>query len=183
MYHLPLLPGYGPTVNIRSSVPAQDRHLSRMSEAEENGYQGTYFGTSASETPFSLHDGYIPSSSPLENLNTSRSHPETETEAETTEMDEPSIDEAPAREGRADKARALERERVDSENVAEVVFFAYGVIVFFGLDEEQERSILEDVEGAGAIRRKLPEADWEVEECHYAVRSTHSSLKPCCMAD
>lgn len=47
MYHLPLLPGYGPHANVRSSVPAKTpggrTMLSRMSEAEEYGYEGTYF--------------------------------------------------------------------------------------------------------------------------------------------
>ncbi|THH19135.1 hypothetical protein EW146_g1999 [Bondarzewia mesenterica] len=172
MYHLPLLPGYDPTVNIRASAPSQDRHLSRMSEAEENGYQGTYFGSVPSDTAFSLRDGYISSSSPVENRRPSSSHRETETEVETEvdeSMERQDVDEGHAtREDKSSKAR----ERFDGENVAEVVFFAYGVIVFFGLDEGQERSILEDIEGAGTLKRKLPEDDWEVEECHYAYDPT-----------
>ncbi|KZT03953.1 uncharacterized protein LAESUDRAFT_320505 [Laetiporus sulphureus 93-53] len=49
---------------------------------------------------------------------------------------------------------------------AETVFL-YGVAVFYGLSEEQERGILEDVEHAGLMRRKFVKDDWEIEECHY----------------
>ncbi|EAU89288.2 YagE family protein [Coprinopsis cinerea okayama7 len=69
--------------------------------------------------------------------------------------------------------RALERERErererELDNVAEVVFFEYGVVVFFGLDERGERDILDDLEQAGAYRRLMKEDDWEIEECHFA---------------
>ncbi|EEB87190.1 hypothetical protein MPER_15561, partial [Moniliophthora perniciosa FA553] len=50
---------------------------------------------------------------------------------------------------------------------AEVVFFEYGVVVCFGLTEDQEKSILEDVDNAGVMKRKIPEGDWEIEECHF----------------
>ena len=47
MYHLPLLPGYGPGSNIRSSAPpstpGNEDPSSGLSEAEEEGYQGGYF--------------------------------------------------------------------------------------------------------------------------------------------
>lgn len=58
---------------------------------------------------------------------------------------------------------------MNGEDYAEVIFFAYGVVVFFGLTEQQERGVLEDVERAGVMRKKLGEDDWEVEECHFAV--------------
>ena len=53
--------------------------------------------------------------------------------------------------------------------MAEVVFFSYGVAVFFGLEEAQERDILDDLESAGVWIRKREEDDWEIEECHFAV--------------
>lgn len=56
------------------------------------------------------------------------------------------------------------------DDVAEVVFFEYGVVVFFGLDEQQEKDILEDADNAGIMKRKLNESDWEIEECHFTVR-------------
>lgn len=59
----------------------------------------------------------------------------------------------------------------DPDTFVEAVFFAYGVVVFFGLDEAQERSILEDVETAEIMQKPLPEARWEIEECHYEVSS------------
>ncbi len=55
------------------------------------------------------------------------------------------------------------------DDAAEIVFFAYGVAVFFGFDETQERDILEDVHGAGTVKGARAESEWEIEECHYAV--------------
>jgi hypothetical protein len=74
----------------------------------------------------------------------------------------------------AERARATQRRRRrredeagSSNRVAEVVFFEYGVTVFFGLSEREERDVLEDCEQAGIWTRPVAEADWEVEECHY----------------
>jgi uncharacterized Rmd1/YagE family protein len=53
--------------------------------------------------------------------------------------------------------------------VAEAVFFSYGVSVFFGFQEGEERMIMEDCEGAGSWIRGQSEDDWEVEEFHYVV--------------
>jgi hypothetical protein len=61
-----------------------------------------------------------------------------------------------------------ERER-QLDNVGEVVFFEYGVLVFFGLTEREERDILEDIDRAGVMRRPILEDDFEIEECHFAV--------------
>jgi uncharacterized Rmd1/YagE family protein len=62
------------------------------------------------------------------------------------------------------------RPKRKEDEVAEVVFFEYGVVVFFGLDEEQERGIIEDLDSAGILKGPIVEDDWEVEECHFAVR-------------
>lgn len=199
-----------------------------MSEAEENGYQGTYFTSSSPGPAFSLRDGYIKSSSPEESRKVripGEDDTEVEVEVEGLEADnehEPLLPEVAAevepalqpstsdasviqpsetldslhnpeivaerehqqsqegniavrdyveasRQEEHEIEREGERDRADSVNMAEVVFFAYGVVVFFGLEEGQERSILEDVEGAGVMRRKMAEEQWEVEECHYAV--------------
>ncbi len=51
--------------------------------------------------------------------------------------------------------------------VADVVFFAYGVTVFFGLSEREEREILDDCYSAGAWIGTLEEDCWEIESCHY----------------
>ncbi|KAF5357178.1 hypothetical protein D9756_006608 [Leucocoprinus leucothites] len=53
------------------------------------------------------------------------------------------------------------------DDIVEVVFFEYGVVVFFGLTEGQERDILEDIENAGIMKRKINDDDWEIEECHF----------------
>ena len=58
--------------------------------------------------------------------------------------------------------------------VAEAVFFSYGVSVFFGFQEGEERMIMEDCESAGVWARGQDEDDWEVEEFHYVVGT------PCC---
>ena len=74
----------------------------------------------------------------------------------------------------AERERAKRRHRGrptdasrSADRVAEVVFFEYGVTVFFGLTEREERDVLEDCESAGIWTGALEEADWEVEECHY----------------
>lgn len=64
------------------------------------------------------------------------------------------------------------------DDAAEIVFFAYGVVVFFGFDEMQERDILEDVHGAGTVKGVRVEGEWEIEECHYAVSRLPSLSAP-----
>ncbi|KAI9508253.1 hypothetical protein F5148DRAFT_1149170 [Russula earlei] len=48
------------------------------------------------------------------------------------------------------------------EDVAEIVFFKYGVAVFFGFDEMQKRNILEFVHGAGILKGARVESEWKV---------------------
>jgi uncharacterized Rmd1/YagE family protein len=170
MYHLPLLPGYGPNSNIRSSVPAQSKGgkslLSRLSEAEENGYQGTYF-SSASPSRNSIRDGFITSSSPVD---TRKPIPQTPA-SDVTTFPESESEHSPHNGWVSDDQARPEpppQPRLPEEEVAEVVFFEYGVVVFFGLDTGQERSILEDIDKAGIMKRRLEEENWEVEECHFA---------------
>ena len=67
--------------------------------------------------------------------------------------------------------RQRRRKSSSSIKVGEVVFFDYGVTVFFGLTEREERDILEDCESAGVWSRPLREDDWEVEECHHVSNS------------
>lgn len=166
MYHLPLLPGYGPHSNIRSSalphVPGRKSLLSRLSEAEENGYQDTYFAAPAPRSPTSVRDGYMSSGSPVDRRSWPAPTPESEAEGDGTAN---TYDLAKRRE--QEPAGRPPPKRKD-DDVAEVVFFEYGVVVFFGLLEEQERGVLEDLEKAGIVQRGIKEDDWEVEECHFA---------------
>lgn len=60
------------------------------------------------------------------------------------------------------------RER-SSNQIAEAVFFSYGVSVFFGFQADEEREIMADCEAAGVWQQGLDEDDWEVEEFHYIV--------------
>lgn len=64
----------------------------------------------------------------------------------------------------------------DRNPVAEAVFYSYGVSVFFGFTETQEKEIMEDCLNAGAWSRPQDEDEWEVEECHYVVISANQSL-------
>ncbi|TXT08716.1 hypothetical protein VHUM_02844 [Vanrija humicola] len=59
------------------------------------------------------------------------------------------------------------RKSYSSQNVAEAVFFSYGVSVFFGFTAGEERTIMSDCEAAGAWQHGQAEDDWEVEEFHY----------------
>lgn len=146
MYHLPLLPGYGPNSNIRSSVPAKSTTgksiLSRLSEAEEDGYQGTYFP--AAHSPREHTDGYISTSSPVFTrkplpFSPSSYVPETPaSEVPQTPASEPAPsiafeNDTPASEGpptafsEEPPQPMPENPARDEEDVAEVVFFEYGV--------------------------------------------------------
>jgi uncharacterized Rmd1/YagE family protein len=185
MYHLPLLPGYGPDTNIRSSAPGKPKSfLSRLSEAEENGYQGSYFNSPAPKSP---RDGYI-SSSPINARDRRPPSPAPSAEQPTfyesdfpTPASEPEValvsDFEPQSPGaRAEAAPASNtvlsptpQTGTPEDKVAEVVFFEYGVVVFFGLEEPQERDILEDIEKAQVLKRRIANDDWEVEEFHYTV--------------
>ncbi|KAJ1310947.1 hypothetical protein OPQ81_009459 [Rhizoctonia solani] len=148
VYHLPLLPGYGQHVNIRSSPavksPGGKSIQSKMSEAEEIGYDGTYFAAGSPGNEFSLEGGgYISSSPP-----TSRKPPR----------------KAPRIPYRHDSDQWHTN---DNNDIADVIFFDYGVVVFFGLEETQEQDILEDLYNAGILQGRRSEDDWEMEECHY----------------
>lgn len=156
MYHLPLLPGYGPGSNIRSSAPptaettSAEIPIPRTTEMEETVEGLAYFSVPARTEEL---EGFVPS----------RSLPhETVSEVEVhTPM--------PPSEG-TPRPPTKRLQTPDTDSFAEAVFFAYGVVVFLGLDELQEQTILEDVRGAGVMEKPLQDNRWEVEECHYEVR-------------
>lgn len=193
MYHLPLLPGYGPNTNLRSSAPAPvtqgSSYLAALSEAEENGYQGSYFTQPARRSSVYTRDGYISSTSPVEARkihSTSRpqepllrlgSDTNSEDVGDTTMLSETEAW-TDGESATNSKTRGPQKTTVapsvsepSVDDVAEIVFFDYGVVVFFGLTEQQEKDVLEDIENAGIMKRKVNEGDWEVEECHFAVCS------------
>lgn len=198
MYHLPLLPGYSPSTTVRSSIAFTKAHLSRLSEAEENGYQGSYFATPRPRSREEIsrreddgyvtegrEGGYVTEGSHVERTERDPSRMVTaESEAEAggeTEAGGGSVTDAEhdnPREGDELQTPALHQpssqqgpEPESEEPIAEVVFFAYGVAVFYGFNEAQERNIIDDLANAGVFRRMIKEGDWEIEECHFAVRS------------
>ena len=130
--------------------------LAAVSEAEETADEGGYFSAPRpSDEPADMN-GYIATSPPATGAIS-------EPELETPRLYSPVSPTVPA--------PARRSPHPDPETFAEAVFFSYGVVVFFGLDEAQEHSILEDVETAEIMQKPLPEARWEIEECHYEVKS------------
>ncbi len=194
MYHLPLLPGYGPGSNIRSSAPptstgtGNEDPSSGLSEAEEDGYQGTYF-TYPSTSP--RIEGYMPSASPetlthrpslgsgeVQNTVSPEQHLLQAEHVLSPEDSNPAISPSPSQGGPTRSKRSSRRAAArEVQNFVEAIFFEYGVVVFFGLREDQELGIVEDIEGAGIMTRPIPHDDWEVEACHYSVCILHSRLR------
>lgn len=162
MYQLPLLPGYVPGVNVRSSAaahsPSGESFVADLTEAEENGYDGNYF-TSHGASSYDTNEGYIPSSP-----ETVRQVPPALGESQPALS--PDVPSEPQRYEQPPKRR---KRSPSVYNRAEVVIFSYGVVVFFGLEQEHERAILEDLDNAGTLSRKLKESEWEIEECHFEV--------------
>jgi hypothetical protein len=70
------------------------------------------------------------------------------------------------------KARPRRKSTNLNGKVAEAVFFSYGVSVFFGFQEDEERAVMEDCEVAGCWIRAQEEDDWDNEEFHYVVSHT-----------
>lgn len=171
-----------------------------MSEAEERGYEGTYFPPTESTDEFS-RDGFIASTSPNSPVITraARLPPDSDTEAVLSETDGEGpesdattrplilqIEEQPVQEPQPSapppapqRPESLPQTPASAETiglkeedaVADVIFFSYGVVVFFGLAEQQELDILADLKTAGILVRKFKDDDWEIEECHYVVRT------------
>jgi len=150
VYHLPLLPGYGQNVNVRSSPavrsPGGKSIQSKMSEAEEYGYDGTYFVAGSPSNRYSLEGGGYIASSPPNTRNPHRNNVEART---------------------LPRSNSDQWQPEDEDHLADVIFFDYGVVVFFGLEESQERDILDDLYNAGICQGRRSEDDWETEECHY----------------
>lgn len=152
--------------------------LSKMSEADEYGYDGSYFTSGSLPSPgFAYQDGYITSSPP-----TSRKpdalESETETESEAMSIQTPPEferrplpirPEAPPMTPRRSASKSKRPYPVQDTHVAELVVFDYGVAVFLGFEEAQEKSILEDLNVAGLLTRPIEESDWEIEQGHYIV--------------
>ncbi|KAG2357335.1 hypothetical protein BDR07DRAFT_1453124 [Suillus spraguei] len=180
IYHLPLLPGYGPNTSVRSSAAPVKEAKSlqkRLAEAEENGYQGSYF-IPQDDVP-QTSDGYMTFGSHVESHRPPpRPELEYEAEGEIEYAEEGEQYGAHKRRNvtkeRAEDERLEQAEVKEEDRIAEVVFFAYGVAVFFGLDEGQERAIVEDISNAGILKRPMKEDDWEIEECHFAHDPTIS---------
>jgi len=178
MYHLPLLPGYSLHTNLRSSAfvtsSSDTDPMYQLSEAEELGYQGTYFTSNSVEQR--RLDGYMtgngsPDHTPLISISYEDS-PQIQTQQPQGDDDgtrtPPKAAQSPNLTRKKKKRKPSKVEPpVDYSSMAEAVFFSYGVAVFFGFTESQEIGILEDVQRAGVMKRKMTEDNWEVEECHF----------------
>lgn len=131
-----------------------------MSEAEELGYQETYFTTSSSPDRFNLTDGYISASPPITRSVAHRNDPPTP---------DPNNESATLPANRAGLKLRQTKKKEEVDRIAEMIVFDYGVVVFFGFEESQERALLEDLDRAMIMVRPRPEDKWEVEVCHYVV--------------
>ncbi|KAI9451639.1 hypothetical protein F5148DRAFT_1152419 [Russula earlei] len=134
--------------------------------AEEDGYPGSYFFPGrAPEDGFVSHDGYIARSLTSEPPIERPMHEpeESEVDGESRERGQRPQPSSSCASGRAQNTGG---------DVAEIVFFKYGVAVFFGFHKMQERNILEDVHGAGTLKGARVESEWKVEECHFALSNS-----------
>ncbi|KAG6885701.1 hypothetical protein C0992_004944, partial [Termitomyces sp. T32_za158] len=164
MYHLPLLPGYSHKTKVRSSkAPNRKSILVGLLETEEIGYQETYFSIPIPQ-PSDLPEGFI-STSPSPDKNELLLPSGTGVEPEFFHA---SLSEAGNPHQSKILWQSLQSSRPKPEDVAEVIVFEYGVVVFFGLHKRQERDILKDIAHSGSLRRPLAEDQWEVEECNFA---------------
>lgn len=159
-----------------------------MDYAEERGYEGNYFpqeedegqggpkteggeggGGNLDMESNSIPD--LPRTSPLSPYSQHSTSPETNSNGLMYPIDPPPAPShplPPIPSGRA------------APKLAEAVFFDYGVSVFFGFDEEEERLILEDCERAaegwvgalGSEGASWEERGWEREEYHFEYDPT-----------
>ncbi|EJU02183.1 DUF155-domain-containing protein [Dacryopinax primogenitus] len=178
VYHLPLLPGYGPNVNLRSApAPSSPSRASFSSLSHEEDYDGTYFASTSSREPFSS-DGFISTSPRTPNAFDPSLSEQVQSPPDLRSTTTMSPHRAPAPRD-AKRHRTLAKmnltEAENDPNIAEAVFFDYGVTVFFGFEEHQERKVLEDLEEAGVCVKKLKEENWEIEECHFVYDPTVAS--------
>lgn len=130
-----------------------------MTEAEEYGYDGSYFTSGSAPTPgFAYRDGYI-SSSPPTKRNRVRMESDTEGEPYSTAAE---TDGSPVLSPRrlvdngppnfdSNRPRINERMMALEEQIAELIVFDYGVLVFLGMEESQERAILEDIHTVSVV--------------------------------
>ncbi len=136
-YQLPLLPGYVPSVNVRTSVVTggDSEDVIGLTEAEELGYEGTYFSEGEASASYTENNGFLASSPNTLPVGGDGDDPFSPSDiAPSTPPAEPPV--------KARRAPRPKREREDSSspNVAEVIVFTYGVVVFFGLTEALERA-------------------------------------------
>ncbi|KAG8881582.1 hypothetical protein FRB98_004244 [Tulasnella sp. 332] len=166
VYHLPLLPGYAANVNIRSSPAPTSSIFTQMSEAEELGYQETYFAPSSEPERFSLTDGYISASPPVnrgQHSDTEHEHNPMTPHMLDEPLRAPPPTESPPKQPRISPKKSFSKPKEEADRIAEMIVFDYGVVVFFGFDESQERNVLEDLDRAMICVRPRQEDKWEIE--------------------
>ncbi|CCA75160.1 related to RMD8-Cytosolic protein required for sporulation [Serendipita indica DSM 11827] len=190
LYHLPLLPGYQPNVNIRSCITDKAAQaklvLSLITEAEESGYNEAYFPSSVlanvstgsgTTTPVN-RDGFIDTAiPPAANLNTllaskalHRDHGTFSTQRDPGIRSSPALSSHAKR--RFPRAHIAQRRLLGVEDhpVAEAIFFRYGVVVFFGFTQHNELDILDDLIKQGVMigeKKSGEKKQYEIESFHF----------------
>lgn len=193
LYHLPLLPGYQPNVNIRSCITDKAAQaklvLSLITEAEESGYHDAYFpastlstsGGSGSSTPVK-RDGFIetafPAATSLTSLIANKAlRRENGTQHRSATAPPGGVTASPGRvKRRFPKAHIAQRRLLGVEDhpVAEAIFFQYGVVVFFGFSQRQELDILDDL-----VKRGIMVGEKTIgEKKQYEIESFHFEYDP-----
>jgi uncharacterized Rmd1/YagE family protein len=233
-YTLPLLPGYNPAVNVRSSLavtsPGGGSIIHAMEHAEERGYEGSYFPleeaegengqASSQQQQEQQQQSGAESERPKLDME-SNSIPDLPVESDSSAAPVPLPSPTTALEDEAASTAAAASESLSTSpeaassstplllspdlspfpsdpppppahplptlsaaskapKLAEALFFDYGVSVFFGFTEQQERQVLEDCEQAdgcwvGAVGEpgdSAEERGWEMEECHFEYDPT-----------
>lgn len=170
--------------------------LNAMDEAEETGYQGSYFPIeqidsenngnnnnnnnanpqSAETTPLLDESDATPlpdpsSPSQILSLPTSPDLP-----SSPPSFPFPPSSKSTSEEEQFDASVSL---RSKEPKLAEAIFFDYGVSVFLGFTEGREKDILSDCESGGSWNgafgregESAEERGWEMEECHFVVCSS-----------
>ncbi|KAG8797849.1 hypothetical protein FRC17_007633, partial [Serendipita sp. 399] len=186
LYHLPLLPGYQPNVNVRSCITDKAAQaklvLSLITEAEESGYHDAYFPASVlggavtgsgSSTPVK-RDGFIetaiPAAASLTTLLASSSLREDSPLRRSNTLPKAALHGHAKK--RFTKAHIAQRRLLGVEDhpVAEAIFFRYGVVVFFGFSQHNELDIIDDLVKRGIVvgEKKVGEKrQYEIESFHF----------------
>lgn len=203
-YTLPLLPGYGANVKVRSSVapksPGGGSILHKMDAAEETGYVDSYFPfeqpevnedadgpSNGNERSTTTEDGQIYATSPEQTTSFPSSDTFTSIDTHDSSTDRstsppPTVPSSlpPSSAPPFSPSRHIRSMSARSREpkLAEAIFFDYGVSVFFGFTEGREKDILEDCERGGTWVKSFGEEGGSPEDRGWEMEECHFVYDP-----